>query len=293
VLTVPLPRTGTLICRDRSLSFGRRTLVMGIINLTPDSFSGDGLAGSVERAVDLARAMVADGADLLDIGGESTRPDATRISVEEEIRRVVSPIQEIARAVDVPLSIDTRRAAVAEAALTAGAHLVNDVDGLQRDPRMAPTIAAFGAAAIAMHSPGPSWEVPWPATFGDVVAEISSFLNASIQLAVGVGIPMDRIVIDPGFGFGKNLDDNLTILRRLGEFRELGQPVLIGTSRKSTIGRILGADRDNRLEGSLATVALAVAAGVDIVRVHDVRASARAARVADAIVRAGEDANPG
>lgn len=292
MLTVPFPRSGILTCRDRSLSFGHRTLIMGIINLTPDSFSGDGLDGSVERAVALARSMVDEGADLLDVGGESTRPNAQRISPEEEIRRVVPAIRAIVAEVAVPISVDTRRAVVAEAALSGGAHLVNDVDGLQRDSRMAPVVASFGAAVIVMHSPGPSWEVPWPSTFGDVISEISAFLDASIQLGLGAGIPLDRIVVDPGFGFGKNFVDNLTILRRLGEFRSLGRPVMIGTSRKSTIGRILSADAADRLEGSLATVSLAVAEGVDLVRVHDVRASVRVARVADAIVRTGPILNP-
>jgi dihydropteroate synthase len=287
MLTIPLPRAGILTCRDRSLSFGRRTLIMGIINLTPDSFSGDGVDGSVERAVRLARCMVDEGADLLDLGGESTRPNAQRVSPDEEIRRVIPAIRAIISEVGVPISVDTRRAVVAEAALSAGAHLINDVDGLQRDPLMAPVIASFGAAVIAMHSPGPSWEVPWPATFGDVISEINAFLDASLHLAIGAGIARDRIVVDPGFGFGKNVADNLTILRRLGEFRQLGLPVLVGTSRKSTIGRILSTDVDDRLEGSLATVPLAIAEGVDFVRVHDVRASVRVARIADAIVRLG------
>jgi dihydropteroate synthase len=229
--------------------------------------------------------MVADGADLVDVGGESTRPTAQSVSPEEEIRRVVPTIRSIVAAVDVPVSVDTRRSTVAEAALEAGAHMVNDVDGLQRDERMASVIASFGAAAIAMHSPGPSWEVPWPATYADVVADVLFFLQASIDIGIRAGIPRDRIVVDPGFGFGKRAADNLTLLRRLGDFRSLQQPVLIGTSRKSTIGQILNADASDRLEGSLATVPLAVAEGVDIVRVHDVRASARVARVADAVIR--------
>jgi dihydropteroate synthase len=286
MLAVPLPRTGVLTCRERSLVIGQRTLIMGIINVTPDSFSGDGLDGSVERAVALAHRMVADGADLVDVGGESTRPTAQSVSPEEEIRRVVPTIRSIVAAVDVPVSIDTRRSVVAEAALLAGAHLVNDVDGLQRDERMASVIAAFGAAAIAMHSPGPSWEVAWPATYADVVADVLSFLETSVEVGIRAGIPRDRIVIDPGFGFGKRHADNLSLLRHLGEFRSLQQPVLVGTSRKSTIGHILNADVTDRLEGSLATVPLAVAEGVDIVRVHDVRASSRVARVADAVIRA-------
>ena len=275
--------------RGRSLMYGRRTLIMGIINVTPDSFSGDGLYGSVEKAVELARRMVDDGADLLDVGGESTRPGAQPVTIEEEINRVVSSIQAIVAAVMVPVSVDTRRAAVARAALEVGAHLVNDVDGLQRDPDMGHVISSFGAAAIVMHSPGPAWEVPWPASYGDVVSEVRAFLDKSIQLGLRAGIPRERIIVDPGFGFGKSVDDNLTVLRHLGEFRSLGQPLLIGTSRKSTIGKLLNADVGDRLEGSLATLPLAIAEGVDIVRVHDVLASARVVRVADAVVRQSLD----
>src|SRR5579859_1713409 len=289
MLTVPFPRSGVLTFRDLSLPYGRRTLIMGIINVTPDSFSGDGLGRSVDRAVGLARRMVDEGADLLDVGGESTRPGAQPIPEVEEIHRVVPAIRAIVAAVRVPVAVDTRKAAVARAALEAGAHLVNDVDGLQRDPEMAPVIASFGAAAIVMHSPGPAWQVPWPATYGDIVAEVRSFLDASIQLGIRAGILCERIIVDPGFGFGKSVADNLTILRRLGNFRSLGQPIMIGTSRKSTIGRLLNADVADRLEGSLATLPLAIAEGVDIVRVHDVLASARVVRVADAIVRQNLD----
>jgi dihydropteroate synthase len=174
---------------------------------------------------------------------------------------------------------------VAEAGLRAGAHLVNDVTGLQRDDGMAELVARFGAGLIAMHSPGEPWDVTWPAHYDDVVVEVREYLARSIERARTAGIGPDQIVIDPGFGFGKNLEDNLELLRHLGEFRELGCPVLLGTSRKSTIGRVLGLPVDDRLEGSLATVVLAITQGVDVVRVHDVRASVRAARMADAVVR--------
>jgi len=282
---VPLPRYGVLHCRARDLEYGRRTLVMGIINVTPDSFSGDGLGRQVEAAVAQAVRLVEEGADLLDVGGESTGPSARPVDEAEERDRVVPAVQAIAAAVQVPISVDTRKASVAEAALRAGAHLVNDVDGLQRDPDMAGVVAAFHAPAIVMHSPGAAWDVRWPATYRDVVSDVRAYLGRSIEIAISAGVPVDQLVVDPGFGFGKTLEDNLEILRRLGEFRGLGAAVLIGTSRKSTIGKVLGLPVTERLEGSLATLPLAVAQGVDVVRVHDVRASARVVRMADAVVR--------
>lgn len=285
MLEIPLPRVGVLRCRERPLRFGDRTLVMGIINVTPDSFSGDGVGKQLDQAVSLAQRMAAEGADLIDVGGESTRPTARPIDVAEEIDRVVPAIEALVSAVSVPISVDTRRSRVAERALAAGAHLINDVDGLQRDPEIAAVAAQFGAAVIAMHSPGPAWEVPWPVRYDDVVAEARRFLARSIDVALAAGVASDQIVVDPGFGFGKSAADNLQLLRRLGELRELGTPVLIGTSRKSTIGKVLGLPVEDRLEGSLATIPLAIAQGVDVVRVHDVRESVRVARLADAVVR--------
>lgn len=288
----PLPRSGQLRFRDLRIAFGSRTLVMGILNATPDSFSGDGLAGRVDLAVELAMRMVADGADVLDVGGESTRPGASAVDEAVEIDRVVPVIHALAARVSIPISVDTRRAKVAEAALDAGAHLVNDVTGLQRDPALAEVVAGFNAGLIVTHSPGESWAVRWPAAYDDVVGDVRQFLDRSLHLAVRAGVGLDQIVLDPGFGFGKSLADNLTILRRLGEFRELGQPLLIGTSRKSTIGHILGLPVEDRLEGSLATLPIAIGNGVDIVRVHDVRASVRVAKVADAILRSNLVSSP-
>jgi dihydropteroate synthase len=259
---------------------------MGIINTTFDSFSGDGLAGELDRTVALARRMVVDGADLLDVGAESTRPGARPVPEEEELERAVSTVEAIARAVEVPISIDTRRTRVAEAALQAGAGLVNDVNGLQREPELAAVAARFQVPLIAVHSPGESWSVTWPARYVDVVDEVKSVLARAIEVAIAAGIPADQVVVDPGFGFGKGPADNLTLVRRLGELRTLGCPVLLGASRKQTIGRVLGLPVEDRLEGSLALVALGIAQGVDLVRVHDVRESVRVARLADAVVRA-------
>jgi len=285
MLEVPIPRTGVLHARGRDLPYGERTLVMGIINVTPDSFSGDGVGRRIDAVLARARDMVAEGADLIDVGGESTRPGAQPVDEEEELARVVPAVRALAETVPVPISVDTRKPRVAEAALRAGAHLINDVAGLQRDPGMAEVAASFGAPVIVMHSPGEPWAVPWPAVYRDVVDDVKAYLARSLEIAVRAGLPGDQVVIDPGFGFGKSVTDNLELLRRLGEFRKLGSPLLIGTSRKSTIGAILGRPADDRLEGSLATIALAIAEGVDIVRVHDVRASVRVARMADAIVR--------
>lgn len=280
-----MARTGVLRCRGRDLEYGRRTLVMGIVNVTPDSFSGDGLNQQIDLAVARASRMVADGADLIDVGGESTNPRARPVDDAEESARVVPTVQALVAALAVPISVDTRKPRVAEAALMAGAHLINDVTGLQRDPGMAAVAAGFGSPVIVMHSPGEAWDVKWPVTYRDVVTDVRDYLARSIDLATREGVPFDQIVIDPGFGFGKSDRDNFEIIRRLGELRELGTPVLIGTSRKSTLGRLLGLPVEDRLEGSLATLPLAVAQGVDIVRVHDVRQSSRVVRVADAVVR--------
>lgn len=264
---------------------------MGILNVTPDSFNGDGVAGDVDAALARARRMVAEGADLLDVGGESTRPTARPVPEAEELARVVPVVEAVARELDVPISVDTRKPAVARAALRAGAHLVNDVTGLRRDPGMPEALAEFGAAVILMHSPGEPWEVSWPVRYDDAVRAVLDDLARSVEVALAAGVGPDRIVVDPGFGFGKSPRDNLALLRRLNELRSLGYPVLLGTSRKSTIGRILGGiPVEDRLEGSLATLPLAIAQGVDLVRVHDVAPSVRVVKVADAVVRGWEPA---
>lgn len=286
MLQVPLPRTGVLRCRGRDLVYGSRTLVMGIVNVTPDSFSGDGLGTKIEGAVAQARRMVDEGADLIDVGGESTRPSARPVEAAEELDRVLPVVAALQKVLSVPISVDTRKPVVAEAALAAGAHLINDVAGLQRDPDMAAVCARHGAPVVVMHSPGESWDIAWPVHYDDVVEEVCRYLERSIAIAVRAGVAEDQIVVDPGFGFGKSNADNLTLLRRLGELRRLERPVLLGTSRKRTVGAVLGGlPVAERLEGALATLALAVAQGVDVVRVHDVQASVRAVRMADAVVR--------
>ncbi|MFN8593807.1 MAG: dihydropteroate synthase [Thermomicrobiales bacterium] len=251
---------------------------MAILNLTPDSFSGDGLGADIDSAVDRARSAIEEGADLLDLGAESTRPGHTRISAEEELRRLLPPLRAMRAATDLVISVDTSRAAVASEALTAGADMVNDVRGLSADPEMAAVVASFGVPVVVMHD-----LVPEPGV--DLVASVLRELSRRLDRALAAGIAWDLLIVDPGFGFGKDWRQNLELLRRLPELRALGRPLLAGTSRKSTIGRVLGLPENDRLEGTAATVALAINGGADIVRVHDVRAMARVAKMTDAVVR--------
>ncbi|MDQ7800900.1 MAG: dihydropteroate synthase [Armatimonadota bacterium] len=278
-----------LRCGRRALRFGHRTLVMGVVNVTPDSFSGDGLLtgpGWLERVVQVGRRMVEDGADLLDVGGESSRPGAAPVPLEEELRRVVPAVEALRRVVDVPISVDTTKAEVARQALRAGADMVNDISALRHDPDMVRVVADSGCGVVLMHMKGTPQDMQRDPRYEDVVAEVRDFLAERVEWAERHGIPRDRILVDPGFGFGKRPEHNLELVRNLRAFRELGCPVLLGPSRKSTIGVILGGlPPAERVEGTAAVVALAVACGVDVVRVHDVRAMARVVRVADAVVR--------
>lgn len=271
--------------------WGTRTFVMGILNITPDSFSGDGLAPNgivtpsvIHAAVASAQRMVEDGADLIDVGGESSRPETVGtppLTVDDERARVVPVIKALAAALPahIPLSIDTYKASVAQAALDAGASMVNDIFGLRRDPEMASVVAERGVPVILMSN---QRDEPRH----DVVSDVIRQLSRSIELALAADIPWEHLIVDPGIGFGLKDAENLEILWRLNDLRALGRPILIGTSRKSIIGRVLDALPENdRLEGTAATVALAIARGADIVRVHDVRSMARVARMSDAVVR--------
>ena len=283
----PAPFSPTRI-GPRLFEWGMRTYVMGIVNVTPDSFSGDGLLASVagqrgaavEAAVVQAREMVAEGADILDVGGESTRPGHDPVAQDEEIARVVPVIAAIHAALpDVPISIDTTKAAVAEAALDAGATLLNDIWGVSAVDSMAHLAAARGVPLVIMHNRAEPHYL-------DFAAELLDDLRAAVGRALAAGVPRQNLIVDPGFGFGKTPEHNLMALRHLPALRRLGQPVLLGTSRKSTLGRVLGGlPTEERLEGTLATTAVGVAFGVDMIRVHDVRANVRAALVADAICR--------
>jgi len=272
----------------RLFEWGRRTYVMGIVNVTPDSFSGDGLLAAaaaapetaVEAAVIRARLMVEEGADILDVGGESTRPGHEPVPEDQEAARVLPVIAAIHAALpQVPVSVDTAKPVVAEAAIDAGASLINDVWGTSMDDAMARLAAARGVPMVVMHNRAEP-------LYRDFAAELIDDLRAALDRAVAAGVPRRNLIVDPGFGFGKTPEHNLVVMRELAELRHLGAPVLLGTSRKSTLGRLLGGlPAEERLEATLATTAIGIAAGVDIVRVHDVRANVRAALVADAICR--------
>jgi len=278
------------------LAWGTRTYVMGIVNCTPDSFSGDGLLDP-ERAIAHGLRLAEEGADLLDVGGESTRPGAAPVTAAEELRRVLPVVAALAASAGVPIAVDTSRATVAEAALAAGATVVNDVWALGRDPALAGVVSRHGAAAVLMHNHAAAAAIGargghYPRVEydrGDVVAVIGAALAGYVTRVEAAGVPRDRLIIDPGIGFGKTVEQNLALLRRLGELKARpglrGLPLLLGASRKSVIGLTLDLPVEERLEGTLATLALGVAQGIDIVRVHDVRAAVRCCRMADAIVR--------
>jgi dihydropteroate synthase len=273
-----------LVARGHRLPFGTRTILMGIANATPDSFSGDGMGRDVDSAVALARAMVEAGADIIDVGGESTRPNSTPVTAGEELARVIPVVEAISGRLDVAVSIDTRKAVVARAAIDAGAAIVNDVWGLRGDPDMA---AAVGArddiAVVAMHNQRGT-------EYGDLLEDICASLRESLAIAAAAGIAGERVIIDPGFGFAKTPAQNLELIRRFGELRGIGRAILVGPSRKSTIGVLTDATPpQQRKEGGIALATLAVAAGAHGVRTHDVAETARALRVVDAVVRGTPD----
>jgi dihydropteroate synthase len=272
-----------LRCRDLSLTIGERTLIMGILNVTPDSFSDGGKFNQVDAAVAHAREMVSEGADIIDIGGESTRPqtwDEAPLSAEGELRRIMPVLERLLQEIDVPISIDTYKAETARAALKAGAHIVNDVWGFQRDPDLAKVSAGYDVPVILMHNQDGT---EYQNLMGDVIRS----LRQSVKIAEDAGVRPEQVIIDPGIGFGKTAEQNLVVMRRMDELRSLGKPVLLGASRKSVVGNTLNLPVDQRLEGTAATVAWGIANGADIVRVHDVKEMSRVARMVDAIMAAG------
>ncbi|MEN6519628.1 MAG: dihydropteroate synthase [Armatimonadota bacterium] len=280
-ITLPDPKSLRMIAE-----LADRTLVMGILNVTPDSFSDGGMFFDHVAAVDHALSMIEDGADIIDIGGESTRPGSEPVSVEDEISRIVPVVRELSKQIEKPISIDTYRAAAAAAALDAGASIINDISGMVFDPDMKSVVARYKCPVIVMHTKGTPKEMQRSPAYEDLMGEVTEYLRQCIFDAVEAGIDERVIIVDPGIGFGKTVDHNLEIIRRLAEFKSLGRPILMGTSRKSTIGQVLGGlPPDERLEGTAATVALSIANGANIVRVHDVKQMSRVAKMTDAVLR--------
>ena len=265
------------------MNLGRRTLLMGIINVTPDSFYDGGKRFDPSTAVAHGLGLVEAGADIVDVGGESTRPGAPPVSVEEELRRVLPVVQGLRRMLEVPISIDTYKAPVARAALTEGADIVNDISALRFDPEMGALLAREKVPVVLMHMQGTPQTMQAKPRYRDVLREVQDFLAARAEFALSVGVERDHIILDPGIGFGKTLDHNLNLLRDLPSLASLGYPLLVGASRKAFIGKILGVDPDERLEGSLAAATAAVFGGAHIIRVHDVKETRKAIHVADAI----------
>ncbi|MCL2134783.1 MAG: dihydropteroate synthase [Candidatus Bathyarchaeota archaeon] len=300
--TLEKKETNYYCCGRYKLEIGKKTYIMGILNITTDSFSGDGLLAEVpdttlktiaktsielsandkESIIDVAcrkaEQMVANGANIIDVGGESTRPGYVAVDEKEESDRILSVVEKLVKTVNVPISVDTSKSYVAENVLNAGAHIINDVNGLLKDPKIATLAASYGAGVIVMHNP----DTP---LHGDIFSCITKSLRKSVDVALKSGLKQDNIILDPGIGFGKTLQQNLEVMRRLDELRCLGYPVLLGTSRKSMIGNVLNLPVNERVEGTAATVTFGIAKGVDFIRVHDVKEMCRVVKMSDAMVR--------
>ena len=278
----------TIRCRKRTFKLGKQTLLMGVLNVTPDSFSDGGLFFDKEKAIAHGLRMVEEGADLIDIGGESTKPGSKPLGLEEELRRVIPVIEALVKEVDVPISIDTYKSTVAKKAIEAGAQMINDISGLNFDPDLAQVAAKEDVPLVLMHIRGTPETMQKHVHYESLFSEILQYLRESIQRAESAGLDPGQIIIDPGIGFGKTLEDNLLIIKNLQEFRILGKPILLGTSRKTFIGKILHAEVTERLEGTLSSIAIGVLNGAHIIRCHDVLQAKRVIAVADAIRLAGE-----
>jgi dihydropteroate synthase len=277
----------TIRCRKKVLALGKRTLLMGVLNVTPDSFSDGGLFFDKDKAIVHGLRMVEEGADILDIGGESTRPGSKPLELEEELRRVIPVIETLTKEINLPISIDTYKSTVAERAIEAGAEIINDISGLHFDQNLAKVAAKEGTPLILMHIRGTPETMQRDVHYESLFSEILQFLKDSIQMAESAGVDPGQIIVDPGIGFGKTLEDNLLIIKNLFEFRILGKPILLGTSRKSFLGKILNAGTEDRLEGTLSSIAIGVLNGAHIIRSHDVLQAKRTIAVADAIRLAG------
>jgi dihydropteroate synthase len=281
--------TRTLDIRGRRFLLGPRTWLMGVVNVTPDSFSDGGLYFDAGPAVDRGLELAAEGADILDVGGESTRPGSLPVPEDEELRRVIPVIGALRKRTEALLSVDTTKASVARAALDAGADIVNDTSAFRFDPAMAGEVARSGAAAVLMHMKGRPLTMQDAPRYDDLLGEVAGFLGDRLRLAEAAGIPRERVIVDPGIGFGKTFEDNLVLIRRQEAFHALGRPLLMGFSRKAFLGRILGLPPDRRLEGTIAAAVLSVERGAHILRVHDVGPVARAVRAAEAMLGAAAD----
>jgi dihydropteroate synthase len=281
-------------CGNLELRWGERTYIMGILNVTPDSFSGDGVGNDVNAAVLQAKQLVEEGADIIDVGGESTRPGAPPVPVEEELRRVVPVVERLAKELSVPISIDSYKSGVAEKALEAGARMLNDQWGLKHDPRLAELAAKWNVPIVLMSNQRDKGGYDASlkrdtADYADPIAEIIASLKGSLEIASEYGLPRENIILDPGIGFGKSWQHDLVIIRRLAELKALARPILIGPSAKSFIGKVLDLPTSDRLEGTAASVAISIANGADMVRVHQVKPIVRVCRMVDAIIRRQSD----
>jgi dihydropteroate synthase len=275
-----------LVWAGHTFDFSKKTCIMGILNVTPDSFSDGGRYFDQSSAIKRAIQMADDGADVIDIGGESTRPGSEPVPAEEELRRTIPVIEALSREIGIPISIDTYKSDIARRALDAGASMVNDISGLRFDRKMAGTVAEYKVPVVLMHIKGTPKNMQQDPRYHALIPEVLEYLRKSITIAGDAGISEDVIIIDPGIGFAKTFEHNLEIINKLNEFTSLGRPVLIGPSRKAFIGKILGdATTGERLEGTAAAVAISIMNGANIVRVHDVKEMARVAKVADAVKR--------
>ena len=279
-------RAHTLDIRGRRYRLGPAVWLMGIVNVTPDSFSDGGVYLDPDRAVEHALSLACEGADILDVGGESTRPGSLPVPAAEEIRRILPVLEKLRPKTGVLISVDTTKVAVARAALNAGVDIINDTSGLAADPEMAGLVASSGAAVLLMHMKGTPRTMQDAPRYDDLLGEVRSFLATRLRVAEAAGIPVERTIVDPGIGFGKTAEHNLALINGLGYFEDLGRPVCVGVSRKAFIGRVLGAPPAERLEGTIAAAVLSVSRGARILRVHDVGPVAKAVRMAEAILAA-------
>ncbi len=273
-------------CKDKELNLGSRTFIMGILNVTPDSFYDGGRHLSQDSALKQIDKMINEGADIIDVGGESTRPGSLGVTEEEELRRVIPIIKDAKKRFDVILSVDTTKSRVAEEALGEGASIINDISGLKFNPEIALIAAKCGAGLVLMHTSSHPYDMQLKTEYNSIIHDIIKSLNRSIEIAESNGVNQKSIIVDPGFGFGKRVEHNLTLLKYLSEFLILGKPILIGTSRKSFIEGVLGVPVEDRLEGTAATVAIGIINGASIVRVHDVLYMKRVAKIVDAVISA-------